>query len=120
MAVLGPIPGTTHRDPRCRSRRGNIDDRHAEFLMAVGGMCLAAELANLAVVVRTADGARVVGVPTVRAAAAGDELADTGYARTFRVEDMPINLDEVVSCTIRAPAGAHLRRPPGVRRTEPG
>ena len=86
--------------------------------MAVGGMCVAAELANLAVVVRTAAGARVVGVPTVRAAAGGDELADTGYARTFRVNDAPIDLDEVVSCTIHAPAGAHLRRAAGARRPQ--
>jgi hypothetical protein len=86
--------------------------------MAVGGMCVAAELANLAVVVRTAGGARVAGVPTVRAAVAGDELADTGYARTFRVDDMPIDLDEVVSCTIHTPAGAHPRRAPGIDRIE--
>jgi hypothetical protein len=113
------VEGSEHRDSRRTSCRGRIDDRHAEFLMAVGGMCVAAELANLAVVVRTAGGARVAGVPAVRAAAGGDEFADTGYARTFRVDDMPINLDEVVSCTIHTPAPAHLRRPSGVRRIDP-
>jgi hypothetical protein len=83
----------------------SIDDRYAEFLITVGGMCDAAQRAGLGMVVETGAGARVVGVPTMRAANARNELNDTGYARTFRIDDAVVNLDEVVSCTIRAPAG---------------
>jgi hypothetical protein len=87
----------------------SIDDRYAEFLITVGGMCDAAQRAGLGVVVETEAGTQVTGVPMMRAAGARDELNDTGYARTFRVDDAQVNLDEVVSCTIRAPGGHDLR-----------
>ena len=86
-----------------------LDDRHAEFLIAVGGMCDAAQRARLGVVVRTEAGLQVAGVPVIRAANRGNELDETGYARTFRIDDALINLDEVVSCTIHAPADVDPR-----------
>jgi hypothetical protein len=83
-----------------------IDDRYAEFLITVGSICDAAQRAGLGVVVETETGMRVSGVPIIRPADPRNELNDTGYARTFRIDDALVNLDEVVSCTIRAPADA--------------
>ena len=82
-----------------------MDDRRAEFLIAVGGMCDAAQRAGLGVVVRTQGGTRIAGVPMIGGADSTDELGETGYARTFWVDDAQIALDEVVSCTISTPAG---------------
>ena len=86
-----------------------MDDRYAEFLMAVGSVCVAAERANLSVVVKTSNGTQAVGVPVIRGSESGNELDDTGYARTFRVSEALMNLDQVVSCTIHAPAGQPAR-----------
>jgi hypothetical protein len=83
-----------------------IDDRYAEFLIAVGGMCDAAQRAGLGVVITTAGGEEITGVPAIRGASGGNELHDTGYARMFRVDDALVRLDEVVSCEIRAPTGS--------------
>jgi hypothetical protein len=82
-----------------------MEDRYSEFLITVGGMCDAAQRASLGVVVRTEAGMRVVGVPAIRGAQGAAELEDTGYARTFRIGDALVNLDEVVSCAIEAPGG---------------
>ena len=83
-----------------------MDDRHAEFLIAVGGMCDAAQRASLGVVIRTEAGRRIVGVPAMRTPNGRNELDETGYARTFHIDDSLIRLDEVVSCTIQAPPGS--------------
>lgn len=80
-----------------------MDDRYAEFLIAVCIICDAAQRARLKVVVTTMAGTEVVGVPAIGTATAGDQLDDTGYARTLRIEDARINVDEVVSCTVNAP-----------------
>ena len=97
---------------------GEMDDRYAEFLITVGGMCDAAQRAGLGVVVKTQTGTQIAGVPAIRGADADDELDDTGYARTFRIDDALVNLDEVVSCTIQAPAEPDWSRR-GLRRVHP-
>jgi hypothetical protein len=84
-----------------------IDDRMAQYLIAIGDVCSAAERASLEVSLVTAAGTTVVGVPYPHEATRGNELDDTGYARTFRVNDALVNLDEIVALTVRAPDGSH-------------
>lgn len=80
-----------------------MDDRYAEFLIAVSIVCDAAQRARLGIVVKTGAGIEIAGVPEINTATVDDQLDDTGYARTLRIDDARINLDEVVSCTINAP-----------------
>jgi len=96
----------------------SMNDRYAEFLITVGTMCDAAQRASLGVVVRTEAGMRVAGVPVIRAADGANELDETGYARTFRIDDALVNLDEVVSCTIEAP-GAPATGPSAIGAAPP-
>jgi len=57
-----------------------MDDRHAQFLIAVG-------------------------VPaSIRQTTGEDQVDDSGYARTFRINNRVVNLDEILSCTLRSPA----------------
>jgi len=82
-----------------------MDDRYAQFLIAVGDLCVAAALAGLDVEARTADGKRTVGVPgLVRHSDGNEQVDDSGYARTFRIDEHIMHLDEIVECTLRAPA----------------
>lgn len=53
----------------------------------------------------TAAGRQVTGPTSIRAVNRRDELAQTGCARTFRVDSAPIDPDEIVSCTLHAPSG---------------
>jgi hypothetical protein len=81
-----------------------MDDRYAQFLIAVGDLCVAAALAGLDIEARTTDGVRTVGVPGPLSHADGDKQFDEGgYDRTFRIDDRVMNLEEIVECTVRAP-----------------
>jgi hypothetical protein len=103
FSVYAPVSGQLQRKRAPTSTTNEMDDRYAEFLIAVCIICDAAQRARLGVAVRTVTGIEVAGVPAIGAATAGDKLADTGYARTLRIDDARINVDEVVSCTINAP-----------------
>ena len=81
-----------------------MDDRYAEYVIAIGRLCAAAELARFPVEMVTRDGRVVVGfVGAPRAAAGEGELDATGLQRTIRVDDALINLDEIVRCTAALP-----------------
>jgi hypothetical protein len=88
------------------SRRGrSMDDRRAQFLIAVADLCGAASLAGLEVEVRPAGGPAETarGIPHPHAASGGDEVEATGYGRTLAIDGRILNLDEVEQCTIFAP-----------------
>jgi hypothetical protein len=81
-----------------------MNDRHAQFLIAVGDLCAAAALAGLEVEACTADGGRALGVPgSLRHTNGAEQIDDSGYARTFRIDGHLVNLDEIVECSVRAP-----------------
>jgi hypothetical protein len=81
-----------------------MDDRYAEYLIAVGQLCAAAELARLQLEVVTADGQVVIGpVGSPRMADGDVELDHTGLQRTVRIDDAIVNLDEIVRCTVHPP-----------------
>jgi hypothetical protein len=81
-----------------------MDDRFSEYVIAVGHLCAAAELARFQVEMITADGQAVVGLVGAPRTAAGDgELDHTGLQRTVRVDGALVNLDEIVRCTIHRP-----------------
>ncbi|MFZ0385228.1 MAG: hypothetical protein WAL22_06175 [Solirubrobacteraceae bacterium] len=81
-----------------------MDDRYSEFVIAVGQLCAAAELARFQLEVVTDDGQVVVGQVGAPRTAAGDaELDHTGLQRTVRVDGALVNLDEIVRCTIHRP-----------------
>ena len=105
FSVYAPVSGQLQRQRAPTPRTDEMDDRYAEFLIAVCIICDAAQRARLGVAVRTETGIEVAGVPVIGAATAGDQLDDTGYARTLRIDDARINVDEVISCTINAPDG---------------
>jgi hypothetical protein len=82
-----------------------MDDRYSEFMIAIGQLCAAAELASLHLEVVTADGQVVVGLVGAPRTAEGDgELDHTGLRRTVRIDGAPVNLDEIVRCTLHRPA----------------
>ena len=80
-----------------------FEDAHAQFLIAVGDLCLAAEVGGLSVELLTGGGRSTAGVPAWVDRAPRDVADDTGYGRTFRVSGQLVKLSEVVACTIRAP-----------------
>ena len=84
-----------------------MDDRLSEYVIAIGVVCAAAELASFEVEVVTSDGQVVVG-PVGRPTSADGkvEFDDTGLQRTVRIDDAIVKLDEVVQCTMRQPASA--------------
>jgi hypothetical protein len=82
-----------------------MDDRHAQFLIAVGDLCSTAAMAGLQVEILDVRGTTTHGIPgAVRSAGGKDAVDDTGYAKAFRVEDHVVDLEDVVQCTIRSPA----------------
>lgn len=87
-----------------------MDDRHAQFLIAVGDLCTAAGLAGLEVEVRpnVDRGERIRGVPYARRApgAGADAVNETGYARPMAIGDHIIDLADIHECTVYAPQGA--------------
>ena len=84
--------------------RADLDDSHAQFLIAVGDLCVAAELAGLRVDVVTGGGRRIGGIPaSLRGAEGGEQVNETGYTRTFRVNDALVNLDDILECAVHAP-----------------
>jgi hypothetical protein len=88
-----------------------MDDRYSEYMIAVGQLCAAAELASFRLEVVTADGQVVVGLAGAPRTAAGNgELDDTGLQRTVRIDGALVNLDEIVRCTVLSPemAGSPL------------
>jgi hypothetical protein len=82
----------------------DLEDSHAQFLIAVGDLCAAAELAGLRVEVLIGGGRRIGGIPaSLRGAPRGKLLSETGYTRTFRVDDALVNLDDILECAVHAP-----------------
>jgi hypothetical protein len=81
-----------------------MDDRYAEYVIAVGQLCAAAALARFQLEVVTTDGRVIVGLVGAPRTAAGDgELEDTGVQRTVRIDGALVNLDEIVRCTVLSP-----------------
>lgn len=82
-----------------------MDDRRAQFLIAVGDLCTAAGLAGLHVQVRlrTEHGGGARGIPHPGADSGGPQADDTGYGRMFAVADRIIDLEDVEECTIYSP-----------------
>jgi hypothetical protein len=81
-----------------------MDDRFSEYVIAVGQLCAAAELARFQLEVVTADGQVVVGLVGAPRTAEGDgELDHTGLRRTVRIDGALLNLDEIVRCTLHRP-----------------
>ena len=81
-----------------------MDDRFFEYVIAVGQVCAAAELAGFEVEVVTADGQVIVGLVGAPRIADGEiELDETGLQRTVRIGDALVNLDEIVRCTMHLP-----------------
>ena len=82
-----------------------MDERHEQFIIAVGDVCAAAQLGGLEVEICLRDGVTARGVPgSVRSASSdADEVDASGYSRTFRVARRLVALDEIVECTIHAP-----------------
>ena len=81
-----------------------MDDRYAEYVIAVSELCAAAELASFQLEVLTTEGQVVAGMVGAPRAAAGDaELDHTGVQRTVRIDGALVNLDEIVRCTIHRP-----------------
>ena len=83
-----------------------MDDRYAQFLLAVGELCMTAELARLDIEVLTAGGLRATGVPNAMDHRYGYGDEDP---RAFQIDDHAINLDEIRECALRAPS----ELPPG-------
>jgi hypothetical protein len=81
-----------------------MDDRYSEFMIAIGQLCAAAELASLNLEVVTTDGQVVIGlVGAPRTAEGAGELDHTGLQRTVRIDGALVNLDEIVRCTLHRP-----------------
>lgn len=81
-----------------------MDDRYSEYVIAVGQLCSAAELARFQLEVVTTDGQVLVGLVGAPRSAAGDgELGHTGLQRTVRINGALVNLDEIVRCTMLPP-----------------
>jgi hypothetical protein len=81
-----------------------MDDRYAEYVIAVGQLCAAAELAKFRLEVLTTTGRVVTGlVGAPRTAAGDDELDHTGLQRAVRIDGALVNLDEIVRCTVHPP-----------------
>jgi hypothetical protein len=101
---LSGVPGV-----RLRHANGNaqrlVKDVQAQFLIAVGDLCAAAMIGGLPILLTLEGGGQVAGVPAaLRVTQDGDdELDETGFGRTFRVDDAVVNLDDIIECTIRAP-----------------
>ena len=82
-----------------------IEDRRAQFLMAVVDGCLGAALAGLEVDVGIDNGAMVSGRPSAPLPADEIEgLDDIGYCRIVQIGGRDVDLRAVVSITIHAPA----------------
>jgi hypothetical protein len=88
-----------------------MDDRSAEYVIAVGQLCAAAELANFRLEVLTTTGRVVTGLAGAPRTAAGDqELDHTGLRRTVRIDGALVNLDEITRCTVHSPAATDAPR----------
>jgi hypothetical protein len=90
-----------------------MNDRVAQFYVAVARVCADAALADIGVRMRLANGDEVAGVPAApRSAAAPDELDGTGYADGLRIDGVLFALSAVVAVTLEHPDGeAGERRP---------
>jgi hypothetical protein len=81
-----------------------MDDRFSEYVIAVGQVCAAAELARFPLEVVTADGQVIAGqVGALRTGDGEVELDETGLQRTVRIDNALVNLDEIVRCTMHVP-----------------
>ena len=78
-----------------------VRDDEAQFLIAVGDVCMSAELAGLTVELLLLSGDRLVGVP--RISASGDPVDAEGWTRAFTLDSTPVELESVARCTIHAP-----------------
>jgi hypothetical protein len=88
-----------------------MDDRRAQFLITIGDMCLAANLAGLVVRVRSRDGSEGAarGVPYLREGIAGEAAGGIGHPRILMVDGRLVDPEEIVECTICAPEAPERR-----------
>lgn len=94
-----------------RDPTDGMEDVHAQFLIAIGDLCLAAEVGGLAVEVITDTGERASGVPTwVRRSGP----RGSAYSQLFGLSGRLVDLGDVVECRIRAPRRGAESRPLGM------
>jgi hypothetical protein len=94
------------RRPPLNEDRKRMDDRYSEYMIAVGQLCAAAELARFQLEIVTTDGRVVAGlVGAPRTADGVGELDHTGLQRTVEINGALVNLDEIVRCTLHRPEG---------------
>ena len=86
--------------------RADIEDARAQFVIAIGDLCAAAEVGSLVVELLTEAGERSAGVPAwVERPGEPESIDEPPYAQLFMVSDRLVDLDDVVACTIRVPQG---------------
>ena len=82
-----------------------LDNVHAQFLITVADACQSAATASLAVDLLLSSGQRIAGVPASVPAGFGDrQVDDTGYADEVAINGTTVALQDIVACTILAPA----------------
>jgi hypothetical protein len=82
-----------------------VDDRVAQFLVAVGKLCGDAHLGGFAVRLRLLDDGEILGVPDPPAETDGaGQLDDTGFADQLSVEGVVVALSDVAEASIQRPA----------------
>jgi len=89
-----------------------MDDRLAQFLIAVDELCTAASLAGLDVELRERGTGTMIarGVPhSPSRMEAGRDGDDTGCAPVLVIDDRFVDLERVGACTIYPPAAAPQR-----------
>lgn len=87
------------------------DDQRAHFLIMLGDLCGAAELARLPVEVSTDDGRVFRGIPDLPAAAdPADAYDDTGYVGELRIDGETVSLSSVVAFGVGLDAVSALAR----------
>ncbi len=81
-----------------------MDDRQAQFLIAVADLSAAAATADLPVEVRTLQGEVHDGIPTPVSAGFGSaQLEQIGYSDPLYIDGHGLPLQDIIACTIRAP-----------------
>jgi hypothetical protein len=81
-----------------------MDERVAQFFLAVGRLCGEASTGGLRVRLRLAGGEQLQGVPEPPPQAEdGDELDHTGYADAVTVDGVRVELSDVVEASVVHP-----------------
>jgi hypothetical protein len=83
---------------------GQWDDRYEEYLIALGNLCVSAELARLRVEVTTTGGGTISGLVGPAHVLTGGDHADlTASPGTLEIDQVRVSLDEIAQLTIHPP-----------------